>query len=293
VKPGRILLALHYLLSSLYIAAQDFDRQPTLSVFGGMMNYQGDLNPNSFSFQHSNPAWGMTFRKPLTRWFTARAAIFTGMLTAADRWNRDYLQPRNLSFNSRIVEATVALELTVFNPSSSRVIPYLYGGLTYFHFNPWAYDNAGTKTFLKPLSTEGQGLPEFPSQKPYSLYQWALPFGGGIKYALSDAMAIGIDFSQRKTFTDYLDDVSSHYVDPQVLENAKGHKAVEMAYRADEIPGGMPAFPAHGDQRGTPSEMDWYYYLGINLEVKLNELGSLFNLFGRSGVKGQDCPRVF
>lgn len=282
-----------FAFACLPAAGQDVDRLPTISVFAGMMNYQGDLNPNSFSFDHSNPAMGVTVRKPFNRWMAARASLFTGTLTAADRWNRDYLKPRNLSFNSRIVEATLALELTLLNPATNRLVPYMYGGLTYFHFDPWAYDNAGVKTYLRPLSTEGQGLPEFPSQKPYTLYQWALPFGGGLKYAVTDGLALGIDFSQRKTFTDYLDDVSSHYVDPLILENARGRKAVEMAYRSDELPGGMPSFPAHGEQRGTPSEMDWYYYLGITMEVKLSQLGSVFNLFGRNRVKGQGCPRVY
>lgn len=256
-----------------------------------MMNYQGDLNPNSFSFDHSQLATGIILRKPLNRWFTARGSFFTGKLTAADRWNRDYLKPRNLSFTSGITELTLALEINLLNSTTSRVMPYMYAGITYFHFNPWAYDNSGNKTYLQPLSTEGQGLPQFPTQKPYTLYQWALPFGGGIKYAVTDGFSLGIDFSQRKTFTDYLDDVSSHYVDPLVLEQAKGHKAVEMAYRSDEIPGGLPNFPNHGEQRGTPSEMDWYYYLGLTLEMKLINLGGVFDLFRGGTVKGQGCPR--
>ncbi len=256
-----------------------------------MMNYQGDLNPNSFSFQHSKFASGIIVRKPLNRWVTARASIFTGKLTAADSWNRDYLKPRNLSFTSSITEATIAFEVTLLDPSRSLITPYMYGGLTYFHFNPWALDQSGNKTYLKPLSTEGQGLPEYPGQKPYPLYQWALPFGGGLKYAVSDGFSVGIDFSQRKTFTDYLDDVSSHYVDAAVLERAKGRKAIEMAYRSDEIPGGRPDFPAHGEQRGTPSEMDWYYYLGLTFEIKLNQVGGIFELFRGNNVKGQGCPR--
>ncbi len=97
---------------------------------------------------------------------------------------------------------------------------------------------------------------------------------------------------QRKTFTDYLDDVSSFYVDYQTLLNAKGPKAVEMAYRG--IPGQSPyaSYPAHGEQRGTPTEMDWYYFAGLNIEIKLNSIG---NIFGGIGSKdrsySQRCPR--
>ena len=292
MRTSPILLALTLLFFRPALNAQgETDTRSTLSLFSGMMNYQGDLNPNSFSFNHSQFAAGLIVRKPLNRWFTVRGSFFAGKLTAADRWNREYLKPRNLSFTTSLTELTLALELNLLNPANSRIVPYMYGGLTYFHYNPWAYDNSGTKTYLKPLSTEGQGLPQFPTQKAYPLYQWALPFGGGIKYAVSDGFAIGIDFSQRKTFTDYLDDVSSHYVDAAVLEQAKGRKSVEMAYRTDEIPGGMPTLPAHGEQRGTPSEMDWYYYLGLTLEMKLSEAGGIFDLFRRNRVRGQGCPR--
>jgi hypothetical protein len=69
----------------------------------------------------------------------------------------------------------------------------------------------------------------------------------------------------------------------------KGAKAVELAYRADELPGGRTFFPQHGDQRGTPSEMDWYYFVGLTLEMKLNQVGSIFQF--QKGVASQRCPR--
>lgn len=290
MRSSRHLLVLLLFSLSGPAWSQETDTRATISLYSGMINYQGDLNPNSFTFHHSNFSAGLIIRKPLNRWFTARGSFLTGKLTAADRWNRDYLKPRNLSFTTSITEATIALEITIFDEVNSRLTPYMYGGISFFHFNPWAYDQAGTKTFLKPLSTEGQGLSEYPEQKPYALYQWALPFGGGIKYAVSEGFRIGLDFSQRKTFTDYVDDVSSHYVDASILEQARGRKAIEMAYRSDELPGGRPDFPAQGEQRGTPSEMDWYYYFGMTFEIKLSEVGNVFDVFGSNKGKGQGCP---
>jgi hypothetical protein len=73
------------------------------------------------------------------------------------------------------------------------------------------------------------------------------------------------------------------------LLREKGPKALELAYRADELPGGRPIFPNHGDKRGTPTQMDWYYFLGITLEAKLNAIGGLFK-FDKSGYS-QKCPR--
>lgn len=283
-------ILLCFLVNAVCAQYDEFPTDPSISIFGGVMNYQGDLNPNSFTLGHSKPAIGLSIRKPLSRWFTARAGFTFGRIEAADQYNRDYLQSRNLSFGTTLKEGYAALEFNFLDITKTRFTPYLYGGIAVFHFNPWALDNSGEKVFLQPLSTEGQGLAEFPTQKPYKLTQLALPFGMGVKYAVSDNVNIGIEFSQRKTFTDYLDDVSSFYVDRATLLNAKGPKAVEMAYRGLSDPNASAPYPTHGEQRGTPSEMDWYYYSGINIEIKLHSLGSLFNS-SRDRSYSQRCPR--
>jgi hypothetical protein len=185
------------------------------------------------------------------------------------------------------------LELSLLDITTKRVTPYFYGGLAVFWFNPWTFDNSGKKVFLKPLGTEGQGLSEYPKQRPYSLTQLAIPFGTGIRYAVSEWVTIGVEFSQRKSFTDYIDDVSTHYVNPEALLLARGSKAVEMAYRADEIRGANPDYPAPGEQRGTPSEMDWYYFFGTTVEIKFKRIARYFQSrdpYRRSYQ--QRCPRA-
>ncbi len=291
MKTIRNLTLICCIIICQHSSAQELDRSTTISLFTGTINYQGDVNPNSFTFRHSNLATGLIIRKPLNRWFTLRAGANMGKIEAADRWNRDYLKSRNLSFTTSIKEAYIGLEVSVLDMSVGRFTPYLYGGIAVFHFNPWTLDKNNVKTYLKPLSTEGQGLSEYPEQKPYKLTQLCLPFGGGAKFAISDGLSIGIEFSQRKSFTDYIDDVSGHFIDGGVLLQEKGAKAVELAYRADELPGGRPQFPQHGDQRGTPSEMDWYYFFGATLEMKLNKVGDIFSLFSKKGVPSQRCPR--
>ena len=280
------------LLSSLRTASQEFTKEPSLSLFTGMVNYQGDLNPSSFTFAHSHFAAGLSLHQPINRWFTARIGLFMGKIEAADRYNRDYLKPRNLSFYNSITEANLALELNVPVKGNPRFGPYLLGGVAVFRSNPWTYDQYGKKTFLQPLSTEGQGLQEYPSQKPYGLYQLSLLFGGGLRFAITDGIDIGLEFSQRKSFTDYIDDVSTHFVDQDVLLRAKGPKAVELSYRGDEIPGGIQSYPVHGEQRGTPSEMDWYYFFGITTRVRISTLGKLFQSGGHNGAYQLRCPRT-
>ncbi|HEX6192749.1 MAG TPA: DUF6089 family protein [Chitinophagaceae bacterium] len=273
----------------LRTAAQDFSKEASLSLFTGLINYQGDLNPNSFTFAHSHFSVGLSLRKPINRWFTARVGIQAGKIEAADRYNRDYLKPRNLSFYNSITEANLGLELNI---PAHQFAPYLLGGIAVFRSNPWAYDNNGNKTFLQPLSTEGQGLPEYPGQKSYGFYHLALMFGGGLRVAVSDNVQVGIEFTQRKSFTDYIDDVSTHFVDRDALLRAKGAKAVEMSYRGDEVPGGVQSYPVHGEQRGTPSEMDWYYFTGITMTVKLSAIGKMFRSTDRiHGSYSIRCPR--
>ena len=59
--------------------------------------------------------------------------------------------------------------------------------------------------------TEGQGTTSFQNRKPYSLTQLSIPFGGGVKIGVSDDFNIIIEYGLRKTFTDYIDDVSTTY----------------------------------------------------------------------------------
>lgn len=87
MKPLKTLSVALLLLTGKLLFAQEFDKSTTISLFTGAINYQGDLNPNSFTFNHSNFAAGLTIRKPLNRWFAVRAGITTGKITAADSWN--------------------------------------------------------------------------------------------------------------------------------------------------------------------------------------------------------------
>lgn len=290
MKPISLLKCLFCAVIATSAQAQDeVDKSATLSIFTGAMNYQGDLKPNNFTTDHCSFTAGISIRKPLNHWFAIRGGVNVGSIKASDSWNDEDLRPRNLSFNTTIKEAYLGLEISVLDISSGGFTPYVYAGLAAFHFNPWTTDNSGQKVYLKPLSTEGQGIADYPESKPYNLTQLCIPFGGGFRVALSDGIRIGVEFNQRKSFTDYIDDVSGNYVDADILLRERGIKAVELAYRADELPTGRPIFPSHGDKRGTPTQMDWYYFFGTTLEVKLSSLGGLFTKKNR--VANQRCPR--
>lgn len=261
---------------SIHLSAQEFDKSSSLGLFAGAINYQGDLKPNSFTFQHSNLLLSLVLRKPLSRWFAVRGGISIGKVEGADRYNRDYLQTRNLSFATNLKEVFSLLEADVLDISTKKFTPYAYGGVVLYHFNPYTLDANNRKVYLKPLGTEGQGLPGYPDRKPYKLTQFAAAFGGGLRIAMNNCSSIALEFSQRKTFTDYLDDVSTSYVDENILLTGRGPQAVNLAYRGDEVNSSWE-YPPDGEQRGTPTEMDWYYFIGIGMDIRIGCLTEKFS----------------
>ena len=260
-----------------------------VTVFGGLSNYQGDLQGKEFTFEQSNAAFGLGVKYDLTPHFAIRSGLVLASVEGNDKTNDPLLQFRNLSFQSNITEGNLLLEYTLADLENKRLSPYLFAGVALYHFNPYAFDSLGNKVYLKPLSTEGQGLAQYPDRKPYKLTQFAIPFGGGIKFRVNYNTVISYEIGLRKLFTDHLDDVSTRYVDRFILAQERGLKAVEMAYRADELKDGDPNYPADGTIRGGSKYKDWYYFQGITLYIGINTgKGGLFS--GRKSKYGLDCP---
>jgi len=261
------------------------------TLFGGFSNYQGDLQQRTVTFDQSNGAFGAGIKYDITSHIAIRSSFNYGRVQGDDKVNKPSLQVRNLHFQSRILELNLLGEYTFFDLNEKRFSPYVFGGIAVFHFNPYTQDTLGNKVFLQPLSTEGQGLPGNADRQPYKLTQFAIPFGAGIKLRINDNTVLGYEFGFRKTFTDYLDDVSKTYVDPVALALERGPKAVEMSYRGGEIKGGNPVYPADGTMRGGSKLKDWYYFTGITLSVGINRGNN--SLFGNGDRKSRpDCPKV-
>ncbi len=257
-------------------------------VFGGLSNYQGDLTDKLY--KNSKAVFGLTAGYQFTNRISVRAGISFAKIAGADSLTKqDDLRQRNLSFQSGIQEFSLVGEFNSFDMTIKRWSPYVFAGLAIFRHNPNTYDQNGNKVFLQPLSTEGQGLPGYTPNKPYALTQLAIPFGGGIKYNVSDRIRLALEVGLRKTFTDYLDDVSGNYADPNDLLTYKGQQAYDLSYRGDELPGGDPAYPVKGDTRGGSKYKDYYYFSGLHINYIFGENGT-----GRgAGKKGYGCPTVF
>jgi len=124
----------------------------------------------------------------------------------------------------------------------------------------------------------------------YKLTQFSIPFGFGAEYSLNEDMRIGIEFGYRKIFTDYLDDVSNKYVDQASLLNARGAKAVELAYRGNEVQAGP--YPAAGIGRGNPNNKDGYYYIALTYTVRyfFDKYKQIAGLLPGKKQKRVGCP---
>lgn len=238
-----------------------------LDVFAGFANYQGDLQDKRFSLNQSHAAFGAGFSYEVNSHFIARLGFTAGKVGADDKKSENN-KARNLNFTSSVSELSLRLEYQVLSLYDHKVSPYIFGGIAQFKFNPYTTDSIGNKILLQKLGTEGQGFTE--GRKKYDLKQFSIPFGGGIRFNLSSTIVLGFEAGLRKTSTDYLDDVSTTYVNEFDLFNNRGQKAVDISYRGDEIPGGSQTYPAAGTQRGSPKSKDWYYFSGIHVIFRLN-----------------------
>jgi len=256
-------------------------------LFTGFANYYGDLQNKPITLDQSSLAVGAGLKYDWDEHLSFKSGFMYGRIGADDKRNKPSLQPRNLNFQSKVFEWNVLAEYTLFNMETKQFSPYVFGGVALFHFNPYTYDSLGNKFFLKPLSTEGEGLAAYPDRKPYHLTQFAIPFGVGIKFRVTNDVILAYEFGLRKTFTDYLDDVSKTYIDETTLLNAKGPKAVELAYRGGELKNGDPNYPADGSIRGGSKYKDWYYFSGVRLTIALHTNNQFLNHPGKSSLA---CP---
>jgi hypothetical protein len=183
---------------------------------------------------------------------------------------------RNSNFRTKFQEALLLAEIypTIFleedpNDNYKKFRPYLVGGIGAFHYNPEGFDPVSNQWVgLKSLHTEGQGFTEFPDRKEYKLTQMNLPLGIGVKYFLNDNVNLSFEIIHRKTFTDYIDDVSTNYIDPSLFYTYLPNNLAQLAERMANKSGGVYV---PGGKRGTPSNNDAYYSAGFKLGIRLGD----------------------
>jgi hypothetical protein len=183
---------------------------------------------------------------------------------------------RGLNFKSKIADLQFVVEIhplfftTGGEKDPPHFSPYALAGIGYYIFNPRAKLNENWYE-LQPMHTEGQGFKEYPERREYKLQQVNFPIGAGIKYELSPKANLRFEFVYRFLTTDYLDDVSTTYIDPsffaKYLSPTDAAIAKQLADRQSE------KNPAHittpGQQRGNPENKDAFFSLQLKFGLMI------------------------
>lgn len=245
-------------------------------------NYKGDLD-DDFTLKFTRPGVGAMAFFHFNPHMAVRITFNQGWMFAKDNNSTDDARKaRNLHFRSHITEFSLQLVYEFFGTKRRYVFrpylsPYVFAGGAVFNYNPKARLN-GEWIALQPLGTEGQYLPgqntDYQTGKkinypePYKLTQFSIPFGIGVRYRLTDKLDLRAEIGLRKTFTDYLDDVSGQYPDPQALM-AQNPTAALLSDRVDK-----GVYPEGGKKyfgiRGHSDQEDWYIFSGVSVTYILD-----------------------
>ncbi|HIP36981.1 MAG TPA: hypothetical protein EYG85_09010 [Crocinitomix sp.] len=250
-------------------------------IRAGVANYLGDIGSGDL-------ARGFVYNLELkdTRWSTgafvrwrfhpslAYQASFTYARIQGDDKNSSNRARlgRNLSFTNDLLMINNKLEyypafMTVSDVGKKGRYrwdykTYFFAGLGIFYHNPKAEYN-GQKYKLRPLMTEGV---------KYSPIVLSIPTGAGFYFTYKRQHRFGFEMSWNMTFTDYLDDVSRDYVNPNQM--ATDPMAAILANRNPELNEYGSLYPvsqnygyysdAWVNQRGDPKDKDNFMMISLS-----------------------------
>jgi len=268
------MLKIRLLFFSILFLSNSFFSQKYIdefAVMGGGSYYIGDLNPTRH-FNNYKPAFGLLYRRNFwNKQLVLRFHLMYGTVAASNSKN----SISNLSFRSRVLEIGPILEINfmpyeIGDVKKHKGTPYLFAGITYFKMDPQS-QNKGDWVSLQTLGTEGQES-SLNQSKQYKTKQISLPVGIGVKINLNKRFALNFEYGIRKTYTDYLDDVSGTYVDRNILE-------VENGKLSSDLNGDVNI---KGLQRGNSKNKDWYSFYGAMLSFRILPKSECRTNFGRN-----------
>lgn len=185
---------------------------------------------------------------------------------------------RNLSYKTSIRQIALIGEfhplMLKYYDELPKFSPYVAAGLGLLSFNPQALLN-GRWIDLQPLRTEGQGFPETEAlradTRPYKLYTSSIIGGIGVKYDASQLLTVRAELLYNKTFSDYLDDASTFYVDPAWFDANLSATNAALARQLYDRSG--EKFPTQingvGAQRASSKSKDGFVTLNIKVAINL------------------------
>lgn len=274
--------------------AQKWERyRKQLTAGIGASNFMGELGGadqigtrglSDLDLVATRPALMVGFKYQISDEVILRSNLMYAIFRGDDKYTKDlYRRARNLSFRTGVVELCFISEIYLVQRTQNDIYNlrgvrgrrglgldlYFFGGVGGLYFNPKAQDRRGNWVALQPLGTEGQGLPG--EKEKYSRFTWVIPYGIGIGKPFGRLWSINLELSMRKTFSDYIDDVSTDYYDAEALAEGNGELAAYFgsgkAIYGEEL-GGEKATQA-GEQRGDPTDKDAYVIGMITISKKI------------------------
>ncbi|HKK58197.1 MAG TPA: DUF6089 family protein [Salinivirga sp.] len=284
-----VVIGILALLLPNLISAQSMRWKRTrYELYGGLgaTNFLGELGGGEksggqfwqdFDFSATRPLISVGMRYKILEPLAVKGALSFGYLSGDDKdsENQDR-KDRNLHFRAPIIELGVQAEYSIikerisryrrsrrrggFSLASLNLNTYVFTGVNVFWFNPQAKAQDGKWYNLQPIGTEGQG--KIATREKYNRLAISIPLGFGFKYPITQKISVGLEYGGRITFTDYIDDVSTTYVDPAFFDDP-----VEQ-YLQDPSTENYPAVGGN-DIRGNPKYDDYYMFMVVNVTYKL------------------------
>ena len=259
----HIIILLIIYLSTRFINAQTNE----IGIFLGGSLFHGDVGYNNgeYAILETQPVIGIQLKRNLNYYFGLQLSINRGEVYANDATSNDiFALNRNLHFKSLITEFGLLIEMN-FQPYLSRdndynTSPFIYSGITRFYFNPQMKSSDGNWYNLRPLNTEGQTSDLYPSRSLYKLNGISIPIGIGYKMNIYEFITLSFHIGWRITFTDYIDDVSTTYVEESMLSDL----ALDLANQSNHD--FNPGF-----QRGNEFDKDKYGFVGLSILYSIKD----------------------
>lgn len=266
------LICFFFILGDFAFAqATKFDKSREFGIIAGTAYYLGEVNPNNHFGTRLKFSGGLSYRNNISKRWTVKASMLYGQVEAWDADSKDpWIVNRNLNFLNQFWEGSLQWELNYtdyqIGNKNHNLSPYLFAGFGYFSMKPQG-NWEGNLYELQPLGTEGQGM--IGGAERYKTGGLIIPYGVGFKFNLFAVVGMSVEWGFRKTWTDYFDDISTQYIEPNLLENENGDLAATLADQSLVKSG--PGATNSGMQRGDPGRKDTYSFALISLNIRLNK----------------------
>lgn len=224
----------------------------------GTSSYFGELT-NDGDYLQAKPNINVGLQMYVSHRVAVRADVTWFQLTGSDaKADDESRKRRNLSFYSNNFEISTVGIFDFYRHGRSfyqrpQLNFYAFAGLGLCYFNPKT-DYQGQSYSLADYKTE---------LVSYSRVALVIPAGLGVRFRLGPFTNLSFEGGFRKTFTDYLDDVSTTH---HAASDFADPLAYALSDRRPEV-GKTPA-PA-GTQRGNSTSMDAYMLYNVKLEYYL------------------------